>query len=66
MVNEAMRLVDATGYEELSLLSLSTGDYSCVNPLLRDLMNRLVPRGVSIGLPSMRINAISPHVLAAI
>ena len=33
-------LVEHSGYEEVSLLSLSTGDYSCVNPLLREVMNR--------------------------
>src|SRR5213076_3361484 len=33
-------LVEQSGYEEVSLLSLSTGDYSCVNPLLREIMNR--------------------------
>src|SRR5262249_15025335 len=31
------KLVAQSGYEEVSLLSLSTGDYSCVNPLLREL-----------------------------
>jgi radical SAM family uncharacterized protein/radical SAM-linked protein len=63
VVAEATRLVEETGYEELSLLSLSTGDYSCVNPLLRDLMNRFAPQRVAISLPSTRIDAISPHVL---
>jgi len=63
VVAEAMHLVEATGYEELSLLSLSTGSYSCVNPLLRDLMNRLAPQRVAISLPSTRIDAISSHVL---
>lgn len=63
VVTEAERLVRETGYEELSLLSLSTGDYSCINPLLRDLMNRLAPQRVAISLPSTRVDAISTHVL---
>jgi len=63
VVTEAERLVRETGHEELSLLSLSTGDYSCINPLLRDLMNRLAPQRVAISLPSTRVDAISDHVL---
>lgn len=59
----ATRLIEQTGYEEVSLLSLSTGDYSCINPLLRDLMNRFAPQRVAISLPSTRIDAISPHVV---
>jgi radical SAM family uncharacterized protein/radical SAM-linked protein len=63
VVAEATRLVEETGYEELSLLSLSTGDYSCINPLLRDLMNRFAPRRVAVSLPSTRVDALSPHLL---
>ncbi len=63
VVAEGIRLVEETGYEELSLLSLSTGDYSCINPVLRDLMNRFAPRQVAVSLPSTRVDAISPHVL---
>lgn len=59
----AIRLIEQTGYEELSLLSLSTGDYSCINPILRDLMNRFAPQRVAISLPSTRIDAISAHVV---
>ena len=44
------RLVEQSGYEEVSLLSLSTGDYSCVNPLLRELMNRFAGLKVSVSL----------------
>lgn len=60
------RLVAQSGYEEVSLLSLSTGDYSCVNPLLRDLMNRFSGLKVSVSLPSTRVDALSPHILEEI
>jgi radical SAM family uncharacterized protein/radical SAM-linked protein len=63
VVAEATRLVEQSGYEELSLLSLSTGDYSCINPVLRDLMNRFAPERVSVSLPSTRVDAISSQVL---
>ena len=60
------KLVSQSGYEEVSLLSLSTGDYSCVNPLLRELMNRFAGLKVSVSLPSTRVDALSPHILEEI
>ena len=59
-------LVAQSGYEEVSLLSLSTGDYSCVNPLLREVMNRFSGLKVSVSLPSTRVDALSPHILEEI
>ena len=60
------KLVEQSGYEEVSLLSLSTGDYSCVNPLLREVMNRFSGLKVSVSLPSTRVDALSPHILEEI
>src|SRR5256885_16547116 len=51
-----------TGYEEVSLLSLSTGDYSGVNPVLKELMDRLAPERVAVSLPSTRVDALSPRI----
>ena len=59
-------LVKKSGYEEVSLLSLSTGDYSCVNPLLREIMNRFAGLKVSVSLPSTRVDALSPQILEEI
>ena len=55
-----------TGYEEVSLLSLSTGDYSGVNPVLKALMDRLAPERVAVSLPSTRVDALSPTILEQI
>ena len=43
-----------TGYEELSLLSLSTGDFSFISPLLKDLMDRYCDERIAVSLPSLR------------
>ncbi len=59
-------LVARTGYEEVSLLSLSTGDFSGVNPLLRALMDELTPARVAVSLPSTRVDALSPRLLEQI
>lgn len=57
------RLLKESGYEEVSLLSLSTGDYSCINPLLAQLMDRVAPQRVALSLPSTRVDALDPHLL---
>ena len=46
-----------TGYDEISLLSLSSADYSGILQLTRALRNELADENVSISLPSLRINA---------
>ncbi len=47
-----------TGYEELSLLSLSAGDYSSIGPLLSDLMDRYEMKKVAVSFPSLRIESV--------
>jgi len=54
---EALRL---TGFEEISLLSLSSGDYGCLGPLLRTLMDRLSADKIAVSLPSLRIDSMDP------
>lgn len=44
-----------TGYDEISLLSLSTGDYPGITDLAAKLSSRFRSKGVSISLPSLRI-----------
>jgi len=66
LVEQTAELMRRTGYEEVSLLSLSTGDYSGVNPLLKELMDRLVPERVAVSLPSTRVDALSPRILEQI
>ncbi|MBN2419605.1 MAG: TIGR03960 family B12-binding radical SAM protein, partial [Deltaproteobacteria bacterium] len=56
----ADRALSSTGFEEMSLLSLSSGDYSCIAPLIKELMDRQADRKVAISLPSLRIDSIDP------
>jgi len=62
-VDEIMRGVDAmlaaTGYEELSLISLSSSDYSRIEELLAALLARYGSQRLAISLPSLRIDAFS-------
>jgi radical SAM family uncharacterized protein/radical SAM-linked protein len=58
--------VDATGYEEVGLLSLSTADYSQVEPLAHHLADRLSARRVGVSLPSLRADSFSVGLADAV
>ena len=55
----ARGLVDSTGYNEMSLTSLSSADYSCLGRLVDDLMLDFKDEEVSFSLPSLRIDSFS-------
>ena len=55
-----------TGHEELSLLSLSTSDYSEFEPLAIELMQECKKQNVSLSLPSLRLDTFSFKVLEEI
>lgn len=58
----AHKLVEATGYDEISLVSLSSADYSCLAPLIHELVQELKEERVSISLPSLRIDSFSVDI----
>jgi len=53
----------ATGFGELSLLSLSSGDYGCLTPLLTALMNRFEADRVAVSLPSLRADTLTAALM---
>jgi len=60
------RALKKTGYEEASLLSLSTGDYTRVNELLGCLMRNFEGSRISVSLPSMRVGTLDARLAAEI
>ena len=58
LLEQAEHLVSCTGYDEVSLLSLSTGDYSHLHDLLPEVMDRMEKKRVSVALPSLRIDSL--------
>lgn len=62
----AMKQLANTGHEELSLLSLSTSDYSAFEPLAIELMRKCKEQNVSLSLPSLRLDSFSFNVLEEI
>ena len=55
--------IGSTGFEELALLSLSSGDYSCLTELMTRLMDRFAEQYVSVSMPSMRVGTLTPEVM---
>ena len=51
--------LNQSGWEEFGLLSLSTTDYTNIEPLLISMKNELLHRGVSCSLPSLRADNFS-------
>jgi radical SAM family uncharacterized protein/radical SAM-linked protein len=60
LVQETLR---NTGYDEISLLSLSTGDYGCILPLLQLLMERYARERVAVSLPSLRVGTLTNELV---
>jgi radical SAM superfamily enzyme YgiQ (UPF0313 family) len=56
IVSAAMEQYRTTGYNEVSLLSLSSSDYPHFDELMRRLQETFRPLGVAVSLPSLRIN----------
>ncbi len=55
-----------TGYEDISLTSLSAGDYSSLLPLVRRINTIFSRKAVSLSLPSLRVAAVNRDVLREI
>ncbi|MSP57162.1 MAG: TIGR03960 family B12-binding radical SAM protein [Myxococcales bacterium] len=53
------RTLDATGYDDVSLVSLSTCDYSRVKAMVDQSVRIAKPRNVSVSLPSLRLDSFS-------
>ena len=60
---QAKSLCDSTGYEEISLSSLSTSDYSGLEPLLDELLTFTEKEHINLSLPSLRIDNFSEELL---
>lgn len=66
LLEQAKTLVKASGHEEISLLSLSTNDYTCFETLADNLLNEFASKGINLSLPSLRIDAFSLELMSKI
>ncbi len=64
IVATVVRAVEKSGYDEASLTSLSTADYSCIAPLVKKVADALTPKRVSLGVSSLRAYGLDEAVLS--
>ena len=62
----AMEMLQNTGYDEISLSSLSSSDYSGLNDLLEFLIQECKKKHINISLPSLRIDAFSLDIMSKV
>lgn len=66
ILNQTRALCDNTGYDEVSLSSLSTGDYKDIEGLLSELTDYTTAEKINLSLPSLRVDRFSDEVLKKI
>lgn len=66
LIELAKKLVDSTGYENISLSSLSSCDYSQLQLLISKLMENFKEKKVGVSLPSLRLDSFSIDILKEI
>ncbi len=62
----AVQMLQNTGYDEISLSSLSSSDYSKLNELLEFLIQECHRKHINVSLPSLRIDAFSLDVMSKV
>lgn len=58
------RIIAGTGYEEISLTSLSSADYTKIEEMIAALTDCFAAQNVKISLPSLRVDSFSPELAA--
>ena len=60
--SQSKRLACTSGYDELSLCSLSSSDYTKITELLEELLGWTVPQKINVALPSLRVDSFSDEL----
>ncbi len=58
--------IKSSGFDEMALLSLSSGDFSCLPELMVRLMDRFADQYVSVSMPSMRVGTLTDDIMSQI
>lgn len=66
LLKQADKLIKSTGYDEISLTSLSICDYSQINRLVNALIEKYKDRKVGVMLPSLRVDSFSVDLIKEI
>lgn len=63
LLEQAESLLESTGHNEISLTSLSSGDYSCLPDLTLKLLEKYESKNVNISLPSLRLDSMTFDII---
>jgi len=63
LVRQAKTVLQNSGYEEISLSSLSTSDYGDLSELTTELLDYCEPRHISLSLPSLRADSFNTELM---
>ncbi len=63
VLDAARKALASSGFEDVSLLSFSTGDYCRIQDLVGALVRELEPRKIAVSLPSMRVGTLTPELM---
>ncbi len=63
VVQAALRSLEHSGHDEVSLTALSTADVSCISPLIRQLVEQTAPERVSLSVASLRAYGLADDLL---
>ena len=66
VMEQCEQALKTTGYDDISLLSLSTGDYRCIAPLMEQMIQRHACDHVALSLPSLRAGTLTPALMKSI
>lgn len=62
----AKTLIENTGYDEITLSSLSISDYTCIDKLTDEMLKWTDDKKVSLSLPSLRVNSFTKELMEKI
>ncbi|MBO5420898.1 MAG: TIGR03960 family B12-binding radical SAM protein [Clostridia bacterium] len=60
---QCKKLCETSGYDEISLCSLSTSDYTGLQPLLNSMLDWTTKEKINIALPSLRVDNFSDELM---
>ncbi len=60
---QCKKLCETSGYDEISLCSLSTSDYTGLQPLLNSMLDWTTKEKINVALPSLRVDNFSEELM---